>query len=420
MNAQRGNASTKQASRQNKSQKPRQSGKSQTNAGKFPNNNNNAPMRRKNNNNRFRPFNRSNRDLVNTQLSSGRLGLGSGNSGRARKSHMIDEDEYIADIAGSVAFATTQYAINPGQSGTFPWGYKIASLYEKYEFKYLEFYYRREVSEYATNGQAGKVMLSVDFDASDAPPSTKQQVLDSEPHVDGMPCTERISLKVDPSQLRHQDGCYVRPGVQPTNTDIKTYDAGNFYISTYGNTNTSTIGELRVRYKVLVTVPVLEAAGTQSGQPGSFMEITSNLSGETTGATTALADAFASTTTPVIIANGIGAVLASTGQVTVPAGSYLISTSVTYSDSSASVTGGYAYLTQSSVSNTDVVADMTANGASAQLLLNNSSGFKSWQATITPLVWSTTQFGTTINFQIGAVYASGVCTAQAYIRIQLL
>jgi hypothetical protein len=112
--------------------------------------------------------------------------------------------------------------------------------------------------------------------------------------------------------------------------------------------------------------------------------------------------------------------VATTGQVTVPAGSYLISTSVTYSDTSASVTGGYAYLTQVSTSNTDVVADMTANGASAQLLLNNSSGFKSWQATITPLVWSTTQWGTTINFQIGAVYASGTCTGQAYLKIQLL
>jgi hypothetical protein len=264
-------------------------------------------------------------------------------------------------------------------------------------------------------------MLSVDFDASDAPPSTKQQVLDSEPHVDGMPCTERISLKVDPSQLRHQDGCYVRPGVQPTNTDIKTYDAGNFYISTYGNTNTSTIGELRVRYKVLVTVPVLEAAGTQSGQPGSFFEITSNTSGEALGSSSGtLQNAFPSTTTPVIIANGIGAVLASTGQVTVPAGSYLISTTVTYSDSSASITGGYSVLTQSSVSNTDVVADNAANGTSAQLPLNNSYGFKSLLATITPLVWNTTLFGATINCQVGATFASGTGTAQAYLKIQLL
>jgi len=81
-----------------------------------------------------------------------------------RRGQIIEEDEYIADIVGSTAFATTAYPVNPGQSNTFPWANKIASLYEKYDFERLEFYYRREVSEFATNGQAGKVMLSFDYD----------------------------------------------------------------------------------------------------------------------------------------------------------------------------------------------------------------------------------------------------------------
>jgi len=257
--------------------------------------------------------------------SSGRLGLSSSNSSKVRKTHLLDEDEYIADISGSVGFATTSYPINPGQSSTFPWGNRIAALYEKYDFHLLEFYYRREVSEYAANGQTGKVMLSVDYDAADSSPVSKQQVLDTEPHVDGMPCTETIVLRVDCTQMRKQDSHYVRPGTQPVNTDIKTYDAGNLFVSTYGNTNTTVIGELRVRYKCMLSVPVLEnPAGGSSPVAGSYFQITSALTGETGPASTVYAPLFASAKNPVVIANGIGATIASTGLITLPAGSYLV------------------------------------------------------------------------------------------------
>jgi len=198
--------------------------------------------------------------LANTYLSTGNLKMSSGNRGTTRRTQTITEDEYIGEIPGSVAFSTTSYPINPGQSSTFPWGSKIAALYEKYCFNYLEFYYRREVSEFNANGAQGKVLLSCDYDASDNPPTSKQQVEDTEPHVDGMPCTDTIVLRLDPKQLWHQDSCYVRPGAQPANTDIKTYDCGNLYVSTQGCVNTSDIGELRVRYQCVLLVPVLENA----------------------------------------------------------------------------------------------------------------------------------------------------------------
>jgi hypothetical protein len=427
MDSQRGKASSN-ASRQNKSQKPRQASKSQTYAGN--NNNNNLiqnlnkiinkninkpkPNRNRNNNNR------RGQDLSNTMLSSGPLGLSSGNRGKTRKTHLIDEDEYIADINGSVAFATTQYPINPGQSGTFPWGNKIASLYEKYSFQYLEFYYRREVSEFATNGQAGKVMLSCDYDASDGAPTTKQQVLDTDPHVDGMPCTERISLVIDVRQMQHQDGCYVRPGTQPANTDIKTYDAGNFFISTYGNTNTSTIGELRVRYKCLVSVPVLESGVAQTGQPGSYLQITSALSGETAAATTVFAPLFASSTNPVQIGNGIGATVASTGLITLLAGSYIIECSATMSDSAASVSAGHLYPCQVVTAATDNVLSSANAGVEVASDVNNVNGHQSFFVLMAPFVWNTTQFGTTFCLQAAATYASGTCLNQGYLKITQL
>jgi len=325
---------------------------------------------------------------------------------------MIDEDEYIQDINGSVAFATTQFPINPGQSTTFPWGFKIAGLYEKYEFQYLEFYYRREVSEFATNGQAGKVMLSVDFDASDGAPTTKQQVLDTEPHVDGMPCTEKISLVVDCRQLRHSDGCYVRPGLQPANTDIKTYDAGNFFISTYGNTNTSAIGELRVRYKVLVSVPVLESGNPQTGVSGSYFLVTSNHSGEPAAATTVYKALFTSTTVPVVAANGIGATLATSGLVTLLPGSYLIE-GYNMATNSAAISSAELVIAQVATPATDLIVG-GASGATATVA---STGFEGFYSVPIPVFWNTSLFGLTVALQSEVTYTSGAAINQGYLKI---
>jgi len=196
----------------------------------------------------------------------GRLGLGAiGNRSTNRRTQVIEEDEYIADINGSATFATTAFALNPGQAGTFPWGSKIAQLYEEYDYEYVEFYYKREVSEFATNGQAGKVILSFDYDANDGAPTTKQQVEDTVPHVDAMPCVPRLGLAIDCARIRKNDSKYVRAGAQPANTDLKTYDAGNLFVSTIGCTNATLIGELHVRYRVRLSEPVLEAASVVGG-----------------------------------------------------------------------------------------------------------------------------------------------------------
>jgi hypothetical protein len=336
----------------------------------------------------------------------------------ARKTHTISEDEYIGEVNGSVLFATTSYPINPGQATTFPWGSRIASLYEKYHFTRLEFYYRREVSEFATNGQAGKVMLSVDFDASDNPPATKQQVLDTEPHIDGMPCVESIILRVDCRQMAHQDGCYVRPGAQPANTDIKTYDAGNLFVSTYGNTNNSAIGELRVRYTVVVSVPVLESTVTL-GAPGSYLWIASPFAGEAPAATTVYQPLFASATNPILIGNGIGATIASTGLITLPAGVYTIEANLSCVNvGSTDTVGGFIALCTSASADTGVVFTATAT---VQSLVNGVlSGGKWGNGELSQIVWNTAQMGTTVCIQSALAYSAGAPIINGVLKVTLL
>jgi len=261
----------------------------------------------------------------------GALGLGSGVSGATtRRAQVISEDEYIGEVAGSVGFAVSQYPCNPGQASTFPWGNRIAALYEEYDFEMLEFYYKREVSEFATNGQAGKVILSFDYDASDLAPTSKQQVEDTVPHQDGMPCTPIIRLSIDCARLRKNPAKYVRPGAQPANTDIKTYDCGTLNVSTQGNTNTSTIGELRVRYRCRLSEPVLEAPAVL----GQALHLT------TSTATTA--NNFAGMVATVGSSPSLLAITATTNGLVFPkayTGNYLVITQVSGATSSGSMAG---------------------------------------------------------------------------------
>jgi hypothetical protein len=243
----------------------------------------------------------------------------SGTPGTSRRGTIITEDEYIADVNGSVAFAITQFPLNPGQASTFPWLSKEAQQWEKYRFLDLEFYYRPEVSAYATNGQSGKIIFQADYDASDLAPTTKQSMLDTVPHADSMPY-EQLRLKLSPYEM-HTNGLarFIRPGLLPPHTDIKTYDAGNLNVATIGNTNTTLIGELHVRYTVELTVPVLEPAVTYP--PNTTVAQWSELYANTFDLTSGV-----STVPPFnhTVTNGIGATNVA-GVITPPAGNYIVS-----------------------------------------------------------------------------------------------
>lgn len=254
-----------------------------------------------------------------TRAMGGQFPMG-GNRSMNKRTCTVVEDEYIGEVLGSVAFATTAYAIQPGIAATFPWLSRQAPQWERYKFNSLEFYYRPEVSAYATNGQSGKVILNADYDASDAPPTTKQQVEDSMPHADCMPYNS-VSLKLNPKQLAEPGRKYVRAGPVPASTDIKLYDGGVLNVSTYGNQNTSAMGELHVRYSVTFEVPILDS--TTSAFPNRSVSLF------TTGSTSATSQSCGATgvATQALLANaaanGLGCVNTA-GSVLVPAGNYLI------------------------------------------------------------------------------------------------
>lgn len=176
----------------------------------------------------------------------------------------VQHREYITDVtAGSGAaspFNLQSYPVNPGQSTVFPWLSKLAHNFESYRFRKLRFIYETE----APSSLGGSLILAVDYDASDSPPINKQQALAYRESVRSAPWTEccHTSLVEDLSKLKSH---YVRAGVQPTNTDIKTYDVGNLFVITQGVTTSGAVcGELYVEYDVELLTPIYESVFAQT------------------------------------------------------------------------------------------------------------------------------------------------------------
>lgn len=170
----------------------------------------------------------------------------SGDSNGMRVQHR----EYVADVLGSASYLVSGRSINPGQASTFPWLSLIAANFEKYRFRKLHFVYESSVATTA----AGVVLSAIDLDASDPAPSSKQAIMSYQ-------CAERSNVWMSHTTRMpmQQPSLYVRTGPLPVNTDIKTYDAGNFFLAIQGSATTAQ-GELYVEYDVDLYVPQLSNA----------------------------------------------------------------------------------------------------------------------------------------------------------------
>jgi len=232
--------------------------------------------------------------------------------------------EFIANVVGQTAdYTNVVYPINPGQAGTFPWLNKEAQLYEKYMFTSLQFSYLTTTNEFQPVA-IGKVILAVDYDASDAPPASKISVEDSEPNSTCAPY-ENMTMSCKPSDINGSIGWhYVRPAGLPGGNDIKTYDCGNLNVGVSANgADDTTIGELWVTYRGVFKDRVLESTTTVPAN-NSVSVFTSDDGGEvpTSGVLTQLL--LASTDN----INGLG-IINTTGSMVPPAGNYLVDFSTT-------------------------------------------------------------------------------------------
>lgn len=158
----------------------------------------------------------------------------------------ISHRSFLAPISNEASYTVDSFAVNPGLSQTFPWLHRVARRYEEYRFRKLRFEYR----SVAATSTAGVIMLSFDYDAADVAPTSKQAQAQTIPNAESNAWTN-IDLVVPTGTIPWK---YVRAGILASNLDVKTYDAGQFLISSlYGNGVVS--GELYVEYEVELRKP---------------------------------------------------------------------------------------------------------------------------------------------------------------------
>nr|QDH87037.1 MAG: hypothetical protein H1Bulk30269_000001 [Riboviria sp.] len=160
--------------------------------------------------------------------------------------------EYITDVASgsSAAGQIIGTAINPANSDFSPWLSRIAAGYELYRFRRLSVVYVPTCS----TSTAGVVVLGVDYDTTDNPPQTKQQLSGYAGSVRGN-VWSKLTLNVMPMDGWYYTGLTAASS-GPAGTDQKFYDMGKLY---YGVFNTvggaQAIGELTVSYTIEFAKP---------------------------------------------------------------------------------------------------------------------------------------------------------------------
>lgn len=163
---------------------------------------------------------------------------------------LIRNEEYLTDMVCSVNYTVTGFSINPGLQNVFAWLSSIANNYEFYQFKHLKIHYRPIVGT-ATPGQ---MMMAMDYDAADSPPSTKQKFLSYMGAVSG-PVYSVLTLdlpKVNMEKFAKEK--FTRNSAVPAGKDVKTYDLGNLLFASNGGGGAST-GSVFLDYAVELSTP---------------------------------------------------------------------------------------------------------------------------------------------------------------------
>jgi hypothetical protein len=258
---------------------------------------------------------------INTNFSM----FNKGRSGQDR-GILIDKEEPVGVIAsdGTIDFhICAQYGINPGQANLFPILSQEAKVYEKYMFEELEFFTVPLVSEYAQGGQQGETALAINYNPALPAPASQTATLSLKPYNANLPCLP-LRIKSTRSDLTQTTAMYVRTGMLPGNTDIKTYDVGNLYVTCEGLSPTDfNICRLFVRYKCrLYNRVVLTNQGAPTNNACSFLTNVSGAVLDSSG-TYKTIDFGGISSSNFQRCNGLG-VINNAGDLTIPTGNYNI------------------------------------------------------------------------------------------------
>lgn len=170
--------------------------------------------------------------------------------------------EYLKDIITDDepdTFKIEDFAIQPGNTLTFPWLSKIARQFQQYRIRGMLFEFVSTSSDAlnSTNTALGQVMLVTQYDSGSATFETKQQILQTEFASVSKPSLSVLHPVECKPSLSTLDTLYVRTGSVPEGQDIRFYDLGRFSIATNGFQGSAVnIGELWVTYEIELLKPI--------------------------------------------------------------------------------------------------------------------------------------------------------------------
>lgn len=167
--------------------------------------------------------------------------------------------EYLGDVFGTIGFANTSYAINPGNAVTFPWLSRVASQFQVYKLHGLIFEFVSTSSNAlaSTNTALGKVVMATSYDVGELPfPDVKSALVTQFANM-GKPADNLVHAVECRRSSAPLDVLYVRND-STTVDDPKFYDYGSFQLITEGMQASADIGGLWVSYDVTLSKPTLE------------------------------------------------------------------------------------------------------------------------------------------------------------------
>lgn len=181
----------------------------------------------------------------------------------SRDSARIVHKELVVKVAGTTAYTVgSTLALNPGLASTFPWLSTQAGSWESYRFNKLRFCYHTRTA--TTTG--GSVQLVPDYDAADAAPSSEFIAASYEDMQEDAPWKD-ITCELRPQAMFPMGPKkFVRTGPLSANQDIKTYDAGNFFVTTTDAAGAANWGLIWVEYDVTLFTPQAPSSGFAASQ----------------------------------------------------------------------------------------------------------------------------------------------------------
>jgi hypothetical protein len=178
---------------------------------------------------------------------------------RQEGNHVMNSELINGSISGSTTYTVqSKYNLNPGLAASFPWLSTIASKYQFYRFKALRFRYITRQS----SAKAGSLMLSPDYNVTDAAPITELEAMNTYDAAEDV-CWKEISCILSPKRMfAVAEWKLIRD--RNISGEKNLYDAANLYVCTSDCADTTVLGKLWVDYIVEFSTPQNSFLSTSS------------------------------------------------------------------------------------------------------------------------------------------------------------